>query len=328
MTEIRNAIASAGQRAQYDEMAKRLLGQKIILAHILVKTVPEFKGLSPKEVVPLIEGTPMVGSVPVEPGLTNAASGKNKESNDRLIGFNTENVEINEGLVRFDVVFYVRTKDGLSQIIINCEAQQKKPLQYSILNRAGFYVSRLISSQKGKDFEKSNFDDILPVYSIWLMMNMEDNSLTHVHLTQDKILGTYEPDGNMNMFNIILIGLSKELKEPKEDQELHRLLGVLFSTGLDAKEKLEIMEKEFEIPVEDEIRRNVTNMCNLSEGIWEAALLEGKKEGKAEGKAEALASVILQMKQKGLTPKEIADILDKKEEEIEAILLEKEFVLV
>lgn len=156
--------------------------------------------------------------------------------------------------------------------------------------------------------------------------------MTHVHLTQDKILGTYEPDGNMNMFNIILIGLSKELKEPKEDQELHRLLGVLFSTGLDAKEKLEIMEKEFEIPVEDEIRRNVTNMCNLSEGIWEAALLEGKeegkKEGKAEGKAEALASVILQMKQKGLTPKEIADILDKKEEEIEAVLLVKEFVLV
>ncbi len=324
MTEIKNAVVSAGQKAQYDETAKRLLGQKIILAHILIKTVPEFKGMSPKEVVPLIEGTPMIGSVPVEPGLTNGKNGRNKEGNERLVGFNTENGEVNEGLVRFDIVFYVRTKDGLSQIIINCEAQQKKPLQYSILNRAGFYVSRLISSQKGRDFEKSNFNDILPVYSIWLLMNMEDNSLTHVHLTQDKLLGSYEPDGNMNMFNVILIGLSKELKEPEEEQELHRLLGVLFSAELDAEEKLGIMEREFEIPVEDEIRRDIDNMCNLSEGIWEAALLEGK----AEGEAKALANMILQMRQKGFTPKEIANILDKEEAEVEAVLSGKEIVSV
>lgn len=327
MTEIRNAVVSAGQRAQYDEMAKRLLGQKIILAHILVKTIPEFKGMSPKDVVPLIEGTPMIGSVPVEPGLTNAEAEKDKEGNGRLIGFNTENAEINEGLVRFDIVFYVRMKDGLSQIIVNVEAQKKEPLHYAILNRAGFYVSRLISSQKGKDFEKSNFDDILPVYSIWLLMNMEDNSLTHVHLTQDKLLGSYEPDGNMNMFNIILIGLSEGLKEPKEEHELHRLLGVLFSPELDVNEKLGIMEKEFEIPMEDEIRRDLNHMCNLSEGIWEKALLEGREEGREEGRAEAEANMILCMSQKGFSSKEIAKILDKEEKEIEAILSGKDPVL-
>jgi len=37
--------------AQYDEKAKRLLKNKIILAHILVKTIDEFKGMNPKEVV-------------------------------------------------------------------------------------------------------------------------------------------------------------------------------------------------------------------------------------------------------------------------------------
>ena len=38
-TEVKNAVKATDKRVQYDESAKRLLGQKIILAHILVKTV-------------------------------------------------------------------------------------------------------------------------------------------------------------------------------------------------------------------------------------------------------------------------------------------------
>ncbi len=324
MTEITNAVQAAGRKAQYDEAAKRLLGQKIILAHILVKTVPEFKGMKPKDVVSLIEGTPMIGSVPVEPGLTNAEIEKN---NGKLVGFNTEDAQINEGLVRFDIVFYVRMRDGLSQMIINLEAQRRKPLQYSILNRAGFYVSRLISSQKGRDFEKADYDNICPVYSIWILMNMEENSLTHVHLTKDQLLGSVELPGK-DMFNIILIGLSKEIQEHENEQELHRLLGVLLSPVLDVKEKIGIMEKEFEIPAEDRIRRDIREMCNLSDNIWDEALAAGIAEGEARGEVRGEANIILQMNRKGLTSKEIAEMLDRKEEEITAILTGKELNLV
>lgn len=70
-TELKNAVQAADKKAQYDESTKRLLGQKSILAHILVKCVEEFKGMDPKDIVPLIEGTPYIGCVPVEPGLTN-----------------------------------------------------------------------------------------------------------------------------------------------------------------------------------------------------------------------------------------------------------------
>lgn len=75
-TELKNAVKATDKDAQYDTSAKRLLGQKSILAHILVKTVDEFKGMNPKEVVDCIEGTPHISTVPVEPGLTNAASEK------------------------------------------------------------------------------------------------------------------------------------------------------------------------------------------------------------------------------------------------------------
>ncbi len=155
-TELKNAVRATDKKAQYDASAKRLLGQKSILAHILVKTVDEFKGMDPKDAISYIEGKPYISTVPIEPGLSNISLEKDGQ---RLVGFNSENADVNEGLVRFDIVFYVRMKDGLSQMIVNVEAQKDEPNGYKILNRAIFYVSRLISSQKERDFENSSYDD-------------------------------------------------------------------------------------------------------------------------------------------------------------------------
>lgn len=164
-TEIKNAVNAADKDAQYDDRAKRLLGNKSILAHILVKTVDEFKGMDPKDAVSYIEGEPFIGVVPVEPGLTNI---EREENGQRIVGLNTENAEINEGLIRFDIIFYVRMKDGISQVILNVEAQKDEPTGYHILNRAVFYVSRLVSSQKERDFVKTNYNDIKRVFSIFI----------------------------------------------------------------------------------------------------------------------------------------------------------------
>lgn len=71
-TEIANAVNAAGDKAQYDDCVKRILAQKNILAHILVKTVDEFQGMKPEDVVPYIEGEPRI-KVPAEPGLTNVS---------------------------------------------------------------------------------------------------------------------------------------------------------------------------------------------------------------------------------------------------------------
>ena len=194
-TELKNAVTSADEKAQYDASAKRLLGQKSILAHILIKTVEDFKGMNPKDVAECIEGEPYISAIPIEPGLTNASPVKN--NGERIVGINTENGEINEGVVRFDIVFYVRlpyTDNGkreLTQIIINVEAQKDEPSEYDILNRAVFYVSRLVSSQKKRDFENTNYNDLKRVYSIWVCLNMKENTMSHIHLTKDDIIGTY-----------------------------------------------------------------------------------------------------------------------------------------
>lgn len=313
-TEIANAVNAAGDKAQYDTRVKRLLAQKSILAHILVKTVDEFKGMKPEDVVKYIEGEPSISVVPVEPGLANME--KPDAAGQRIVGLNTENAEINEGLVRFDIIFYVRMKNGLSQIIVNIEAQKDEPTEYKILNRAIFYVSRLISSQKERDFVNTNYDDIKQVFSIWICMNMDDNSLSHIHLTKDELLKPCNWKGNLDLLNIVLIGITNEIPEHDEKYEMHRLIGALLSSELKEQEKLDIIEHEYNIPISQEFREDVRIMCNLSTGIEERAT-----ERATEKTSEKF---ILNMYKKGYTMDQIADVAETGVDEVEAIIKKKE----
>ena len=305
-TEIANAVNAAGDKAQYDTRVKRLLAQKSILAHILVKTVDEFKGMKPEDVVKYIEGEPGISVVPVEPGLANME--KTDAAGQRIVGLNTENAEINEGLVRFDIIFYVRMKNGLSQIIVNIEAQKDEPTEYKILNRAIFYVSRLISSQKERDFVNTNYDDIKQVFSIWICMNMDDNSLSHIHLTKDELLKPCNWKGNLDLLNIVLIGITNEIPEHDEKYEMHRLIGALLSSELKEQEKLDIIEHEYNIPISQEFREDVSIMCNLSQGIED----------------KAIAKIVMNMYKIGYTPNQIADAVGVSVDEVEAIIKKKE----
>ena len=323
-TEIANAVNAAGDKAQYDTRVKRLLAQKSILAHILVKTVDEFKGMKPEDVVKYIEGEPSISVVPVEPGLANME--KTDAAGQRIVGLNTENAEINEGLVRFDIIFYVRmpsvddTKNGLSQIIVNIEAQKDEPTEYKILNRAIFYVSRLISSQKERDFVNTNYDDIKQVFSIWICMNMDDNSLSHIHLTKDEMLKPCNWKGNLDLLNIVLIGITNEIPEHDEKYEMHRLIGTLLSGELKEQEKLDIIEHEYNIPISQEFREDVRIMCNLSTGIEERATERATKKA-TEKTSEKF---ILNMYKKGYTLDQIADVAETGVDEVEAIIKKKE----
>ena len=311
-TEIANAVNAAGDKAQYDTRVKRLLAQKSILAHILVKTVDEFKGMKPEDVVKYIEGEPSISVVPVELGLANME--KTDATGQRIVGLNTENAEINEGLVRFDIIFYVRMpsivgrKNGLSQIIVNIEAQKDEPTEYKILNRAIFYVSRLISSQKERDFVNTNYDDIKQVFSIWICMNMDDNSLSHIHLTKDEMLKPCNWKGNLDLLNIVLIGITNEIPEHDEKYEMHRLIGALLSSELKEQEKLDIIEHEYNIPISQEFREDVSIMCNLSQGIED----------------KAIAKIVMNMYKIGYTPNQIADVVGVSVAEVEAIIKKKE----
>ena len=315
-TAIANTVAATNDKAQYDEYAKRLIAQKIILAHILAKTVDEFRDMKPEDIVAHIEGDPNVGIVPVDPGMTNATRPTDAStpyvSDHRLAGLNTEHSEINEGMIRFDIIFYVRMKDGLAQVIINIEIQKDEPTQYFLLNRAIFYVSRMVSSQKGRDFVHQNYNDMKRVFSIWLCMNMPSNSMSYVHLTKEDILEHYNWNGHLDLLNIVLLGIGRELPPQEEQYELHRLIGTLLSAELTVTQKLAIIETEYHIPLSVELEEGVNDMCNLGEGIEERAIEKTKKE--------VILEIILEMYQNGCSPELISTVTKKDISEIEEII--------
>jgi hypothetical protein len=262
-TEIKKIILSTSEESRYDEKAKAILSNKHMMARILCQTVDEFKGMNPKEVFYLIEGDPIISRVPVDSGMTNY-----KEVGEKIAGLNTVDSENNEGYVMYDIILYVRMRDGLAQIIINVEAQKNEPTEYNIINRTIFYICRMVSSQKNRDFVKKNYDDIKQVYSIWICMDLEENCMNHIHLTDDKVLGNHTWKGRLDILNIVMVGLGKEIPEKdEEDYEMHRLLGTVFSDNLSVDDKIKVMEDEYDIPMEEQLKEDLVDMCNLSKGI-------------------------------------------------------------
>jgi hypothetical protein len=253
---------------KYDQKVKKLIGNKHMLSRILIGTVEHFKGMDPDKVYDLIEGEPIISRVPVNPGRTNRR--RKFKSGEQIVGLNTEASDKDEGLIVYDVIVYVRMPEGRMKIIINIEAQKNEPSKYKILNRVIFYVCRLISSQKEREFRHQNFDRLKQVYSIWICMDTDENCMDYIHLTDEHLLGNHEWKGRLDLLNVIMIGLGKDISEAGDEEfKLHRLLGTVFSDELHVDNKLKIMEEEFNIPMDEELKEDLGDMCNLSQGIVE-----------------------------------------------------------
>ena len=77
----------------------------------------------------------------------------------------------------------------------------------------------------------------------------------------------------------------------------------MLSKKLSQSEKLNIIKKEYDIPLEEDLRKDVSVMCNLSQGIVD----------------DTKAEIILNMFKKGYTLEQIADVTEKSISEIEKI---------
>lgn len=80
-------------------------------------------------------------------------------------------------------------------------------------------------------------------------------------------------------------------------------------------EKLDIIGNEFQIPLENDIRKDVSEMCNLSQGIEDRAYERGTANG--------LAKAVLRMYKKGYSIEQISDTLDMDIKEVQDIIENK-----
>ena len=350
-TYLAHTITQTDYEARYDRAAKKLLANKLVLAHILKDCVKEYQACSIMDIAQkYIEGEPEVGTTGVymddsnsleqpdikpETVVTRAAevqamnaqevnaqainaqainaqamntqamnthSMKVQAMNEQAMsiqamntqvakvqGMGNEDISQNEGTVYYDVRFNAiapSTEEHENiRLIINAEAQNRFKLKYPLIKRAVYYGSRLISAQHGTVFTKSDYQKLRKVYSIWICVNPAKrfrNTITRYSLKPEAIIGNaVEAPENYDLINIVMVCLGK--MEEWNDNNLIKFLGVLFQNELSAREKKDILERDFNIPMTETFESEVDDMCNLSQGVAEEAMQKGLKQGRQEG---------------------------------------------
>ncbi len=298
---------------QYDVYAKELLSQKEVLARILKFTIAEFQDMGSEEIMEMIEGDPLVSEVSVKSGETN------RNFHGKITGNNTESKEPGEGAIYFDIVFYVRMEDGIRRIIINLEAQGIENPTYPLVNRTIFYISRLIASQKERNFSHSNYGDMIRTYSIWICFNMDENCMNYLHLVNTPLLGSHEWKGDLKLLNIFLIGIDKNLVEETlraTNSDLHYMLGTIFSNHMSSNDKIRLLSERKDMPVGTHFRKELDTMCNLSLGIEERGIKKGIEQGMKRGARLERLGIIKNMLLQHMSTEDIMKYSGATEEEI------------
>lgn len=300
-TAIAQGIHATDGKAAYDEACKKLLSQKIILAWIMKTCLEEYRDLDVKEIAEkYIEGKPSVGKEPVFP-----------DGEAPLIqGIDTTDKSLREGTITYDILFHATAPTSGEQIslIVNIEAQNDFSPGYPLLKRAIYYCSRMISSQYNKGFTHSRYDKLKKVYSIFICMDRtkkRSNTITRYHMKEENLEGAFHAEtAHYDLLSVVLLCLGDAGKETPN--KLLRLLNTLLSSQTSEREKCELLENEFDIPMTSELESEVSTMCNLSQGVEEKGRQEGRQEGIVEG---ILLSLRNAMKNRGMPIEEALDML-------------------
>lgn len=292
MSDLFHIIDQIDAKSRYDRAVKKLLANKIVLAHILKGCVQEYRGCTIEEIISCIEGEPEIGSRGMYPDDTN------RKFTESIAGSSTEDVTLTEGTRVYDIRFRAVApgevgKTDLIHLIINIEAQNVFYPGYPLVKRGIYYGSRLISAQYGPIFTKEEYGKIRKVYSIWVCSNpsvKHRNTITEYSIRPNPIVGNaVEEKRNYDLMSIVMIGLGN-LGE--NDEGLLKFLKVLLSSSLSTQKKKRILHDEFDVAATEEFEKEMNNMCNLSQGIEDRALEIGRQEGRQEGRIGLLVELI------------------------------------
>ena len=273
------------RNAAYDSLAKRFLARKSILAHILKHTVAEFADSSLLDIErKYIEGDPTatINTIPLDDTLD--IKGKHTESNSPL-----------EGLVTFDIIFdAIAPSTGEPiKLIINIEPQKTTTsIDYKLMKRAIYYVARLISSQKEKEFHGDDYNSLKKVYSIWICMDVQNyraNSIQEYSLTEKIIHGEFHDElKNYDLIKIIILNLGMKPTSHK----LLDLLHLLFMDLKSSDEKEKILHDEYSITLTGDMRKELTDMGGLMEPLLKVATEQVAEKTAAEIEKKTLLNTI------------------------------------
>ena len=178
-----------------------------------------------------------------------------------------------EGLVTFDIIFdAIAPSSGEPiKLIINIEPQKTTTsIDYKLMKRAVYYVARLISSQKEKEFHGDDYNGLKKVYSIWITMDVQNyraNSIQEYSLTEKVLHGTFHDETkNYDLLKIIILNLGMK----KTSHKLLDLLHLLFMDLKLSDEKEKILLNDYDITLTRDMKKELTEMGGLMEPLLKA----------------------------------------------------------
>ena len=238
-----------------DKLCKRILGYPEILGRIIKGFIKEAKDVSLEEIIELIKGK------------------KDQKGNSYFQQLNNVIDIAHHGRVEFDYFCWINLPqaDGtMKRIYLDVEIQNVENPGYAPLTRGNDYLSRMITSQNGKEYDYRNYDGMKKAYVIWILPQAAKKRDGHVNCINSKLENisgsTIERLESYDKSEQIMIYLNKDhnIKDKYEDSDWIKTPLVIFlNNTYDLLIKKEVM-KEYGF---EEIEKEVKKMCNLGEMI-------------------------------------------------------------
>lgn len=287
-----------------DQNCKLMISHEEMLSRIIKEFVEEAKHLSIEEIIKIVQ------------------------DEHRFQRLNNENSIPGYGTVRFDFFGCIdlpQLDHTIKRIYLNVEIQNDAYPKYSLITRGDAYLSRIQTTQWGKEYNDQNYDGMKKVYLIWILpqaAKKRDGQVSICKTDEKKHLEKLESYDKREQ---IVIYLDKEHDTSKKYQEYDEILTplvVFLNNILDYQGKIRIM-KEYGFK---EIEKEVREVCDYANILEKEYLNKGIGIGVEKGtQNERIKNIRKLMIKLKMSFKEAIQFLDIPEDEVKEI--EKYFKL-
>ncbi len=291
-----------------DQNCKLMISHEEMLSRIIKEFVEEAKHLSIEEIIKIVQ------------------------DEHRFQRLNNENTISGYGTVRFDFFGCIdlpQLDHTINRIYLNVEIQNDAYPKYSLITRGDAYLSRIQTTQWGKEYNDQNYDGMKKVYLIWILpqaAKKRDGQVSICKTDEEKQLEKVETYDKREQ---IVIYLDKEHDTNKKYQEYDEVLTplvVFLNNILDYQGKIRIMKEYGFKEIEREVREvcdyaNILEKEYLNKGIG-IGVEKGIEQGTQNERIKNIRKLMIKLK---MSFKEAIQFLDIPEDEVKEI--EKYFKL-
>lgn len=281
-----------------DQNCKLMISHEEMLSRIIKEFVEEAKHLSIEEIIKIVQ------------------------DEHRFQRLNNENSIPGYGTVRFDFFGCIdlpQLDHTIKRIYLNVEIQNDAYPKYSLITRGDAYLSRIQTTQWGKEYNDQNYDGMKKVYLIWILPQAAKKRDGQVSICKTDEKKHLEKVESYDKREQIVIYLDKEHDTNKKYQEYDEVLTplvVFLNNILDYQGKIRIM-KEYGFK---EIEKEVREVCDYANILEKEYLNKGIGIGVEKGtQNERIKNIRKLMIKLKMSFKEAIQFLDIPEDEVKEI---------